>query len=216
MDENITTIEPIEKENFFIARIKKYQIISFTLFFLFLNQMIVLWFHNFTDKEKIFENILYDTLFYSVIIPLSYFLQWLIIVWVASKFPREKLKEKFSRHPMATIILFVLFIADLPYRLSDYWGGNPASIFEVVVYYSFVSFLWWLLVCWISEKIFKKQQFQWNWYKKIIDKVFVILPPLYKFIVGLLAALLIFVILFLLIARVFNYSGSDLRPLFKH
>ena len=128
----------------------------------------------------------------------------------------EKLREKFLRHPIATIILFVLYITDLPYRLSGYWGGNLASVFEVIVYYAFISFLWWLLMCWIGEKIFKKQRFQWNWYKKITDKVFIIIPPIYKFILGLIVALFIFLILFLLITMVFHYSGSDLKNLFNY
>jgi len=100
--------------------------------------------------------------------------------------------------------------------LAGYWGGNLASIFEVIVYYAFISFLWWLLVCWISEKIWKKQRFQWNWYKKIVDKTFIILPPLYKFVLGLIVALLLFLLLFLLITKVFHYTGSDIMKLFNY
>lgn len=217
MDEIITTVEPTTKKgNFFIVRIKKFQVISFTFGFLAINQIIVFWATYLTGKEKLFENASLNILFMLVGIPLLYFLQWLIVVWIASKFTREKLKEKFLRHPMATIILFILFITDLPYRLSEYWGGNPASIFETIVYYAFISFVWWLLVCWISEKIFRKQKFQWNWYNKIIDKVFIIIPPLYKFILGLLVALFVFIILFVLITLVFHYSGSDLKNLFNN
>ena len=217
MEQEIIQVEKVEKkDNFFIARIKKYQVISFTFGFLAINQIIVFWATYLTGKEKPFENASLNILFTLVGIPLLYFLQWLLVVWIASKFPREKLKEKFLRHPIATIILFILFITDLPYRLSGYWGGNPASVFEVIIYYAIVSFLWWLLMCWISEKIFKQQRFQWNWYKKIIDKVFIIIPPLYKFILGLLVALFIFIILFVLITLVFHYSGSDLKNLFNY
>lgn len=210
-------VEPaIKKENFFIARIKKYQVISFTFGFLAINQIIVFWATYLTGREKLFENTGLNILFMLVGLPILYFLQWLLVVWVASKFSKEKLKEKFLRHPIATIILFVLFITDLPHRLSEYWGGNPASIFETIVYYAFISFLWWLLVCWISEKIFKKQKFQWSWYKKIIDKIFIIIPPLYKFVLGLLVALFIFIILFVIITLVFHYQGSDLKNLFNN
>jgi len=217
MNEIITATEPvIKKENFFIARIKKYQVISFTFGFLAINQILVFWATYLTGREKLFENTSLTILFMVVGIPVLYFFQWLLVVYVASKFTRKKLKEIFLRHPIATIILFVLFITDLPYRLSGYWGGNLASIFETFVYYAFVSFLWWLLVYWISEKIFKKQKFQWNWYKKIIDKVFIIIPPLYKFILGLLVALFIFIILFVLITLVVHYQGSDLKNLFNY
>lgn len=211
----VTIITSGKKENFFITRIKKYQVISFTFCFLALNQMIVFWATYLAGNGKLFENTGLNIFFVSVGVPILYFLEWLVVVWVASKFPREKLKEKFLRHPIATIILFVSFITDLPYRLSEYWGGNAAFIFETIVYAAFISFLLWLLVCWISEKIFKKQRFKWNWYKKFIDKVFVVIPPLYKFVIGLLVAIFVFIILFLLITVVFHYSGSDLKNLFN-
>jgi len=51
----------------------------------------------------------------------------------------------------------------------------------------------------------------WEWYKKVVDKIFVFLPSLYKFILGLMVALLIFLLLFVLMAGVFNYSGEDLQ-----
>lgn len=213
MEEPTISILPVKKDNFFIARIKKFQVITFTFGFLLVNQIIVFWATYLTGREQLFGKTSLDILFVITVLPLIYFLQWLLVVWIASKFPREKLREKFSRHPIATIILFVLYITDLPYRLSGYWGGNLASVFEVIIYYAIISFLWWLLVCWISEKIFKKQRFQWNWYKKIIDKVFIIIPPLYKFILGLLVALFIFIILFLLLTVVFHYSGNDLNKL---
>lgn len=217
MEQEIIQVEKVEKkDNFFIARIKKFQVITFTFGFLLINQIIVFWATYLTGRNQLFGKTSLDILFVITVIPLIYFLQWLLVVWIASKFPREKLREKFLRHPIATIILFVLYITDLPYRLSGYWGGNLASVFEVIVYYAIVSFLWWLLVCWISEKIFKKQRSQWNWYKKIIDKIFIIIPPIYKFILGLIVALFIFLILFLLITMVFHYSGSDLKNLFNY
>jgi len=138
-----------------------------------------------------------------------------LVIWVASKFTRESLKQKFFRHPIATIVLFILYVTDLPYRLAEYSGGGIVTIFETIVYYAFVSFLWWLLICWISSKIIKKQRFQWNWYKKIIEKIFVFMPIAYKIILGLIVALILFFILFILITVVFKYSGQDLKMLFN-
>ena len=113
------------------------------------------------------------------------------------------------------MIFAFLYVTDLPYRLSesDLGGGlfKMINAFEIIIYYAFLSFLWWLLICWISEKIWKKQRFMWEWYKKVVDKIFVFLPPLYKFILGLMVALLIFLLLFVLMAGVFNYSGEDLQ-----
>jgi len=218
MEQEIVQVETEKvekKQNFFLKRILKYQVITFTFGFLLLNQVVVFWVTCLTGEDSFLGKLSLKILFAAIGIPLIYFLQWLLVVWIASKFPREKLKEKFLRHPVATIILFVLYITDLPYRLSEYWGGNIASIFEVIVYYAFISFLWWLLICWISDKIFKKQRFQWNWYRKIVDKIFVFIPPVYKFILGLIVALFVFLILFLLITIVFHYSGADLKNLFK-
>ncbi|MDP2947517.1 MAG: hypothetical protein Q8N88_05375 [Nanoarchaeota archaeon] len=215
MEESIISVLPTKKDNFFIARIKKFQIITFTFGFLLINQIIVFWATYLTGRNQLFEKTSSNFLFVAIILPLIYFLQWLLVVWIASKFPIEKLRNKFLKHPIATIILFVLYITDLPSRISEYWGSNLASVFEIIVYYALISFLWWLLVCWISEKIFKKQRFQWNWYKKVIDKTFIIIPPIYKFIFGLIVALFIFLILFLLITIVFHYSGSDLKSLFN-
>jgi len=215
-EQEISSTQDTGSKNFFVKRVKKYQIITFTFGFLFLNQLIVFWATYLTDKDAFLEKLGLNILFWAIGIPLIYFVQWLLVVWVASKFPREKLKQKFLKHPVATIILFVSYITDLPYRLSEYWGGNIASIFEVIVYYAFISFLWWLLVCWISDKIFKKQRFQWNWYKKIIDKAFSILPPIYKFVLGLIVAIFIFVILFTILSLVFRYSGADIKNLFNY
>jgi len=197
-------------------RIKKFQVITLTFGLLLINQIIIVYRAYLTGENIFFAKTSLDILFIIIFLPLIYFLQWLLVVWIASKFPRKNLREKFLRHPIATIVLFVLYINDLPYRLSEYWGGNLVSVFEVIVYYAIVSFLWWLLVCWISKFFFKKQRFQWIWYKKIIDKVFIIIPYIYKFILGLMVASFIFWILFLLITIIFRYSGSDLKNLFNY
>lgn len=214
MEQEIIQVEKIgKKKNFFVVRIKKFQVVTFTFGLLLVNQILVFWDSSSIEGNRLFEKTSLNILFSVIVIPIIYFLQWLLVVWIASKFPREKLREKFLRHPVATLIFCVLYIADLPYRLSGYLGSNIVSIFEVVVYYAIISFLWWLLVCWISEKIFKKQKLTWSWYKKIVDRIFYFLPPIYKFILGLIVALIIFLLLSILFIWIFHYSGSDLRSL---
>lgn len=158
--------------------------------------------------------------FFIIAILAVYFIQWLIVTWVASKFTVQTLKEKFYLHPVATIIFSFLYLIDLPRRLlkSGFGGGllKLINAFEIIIYYAFISFLWWLLICWVSEKVWKKQRTQWSWYKKIIDKIFIFIPIIFKFILGLIAALLIFLILFFLIVWVFHYSGADLKNLFNY
>ena len=168
----------------------------------------------FTDKDLFIERFGLNIWFWAIGIPVVYFLQWLLVVWVASKFPGEKLKQKFLRHPIATIILFISYVTDLPHRLSEY-SGSIIFIFETIVYYAFISFLWWLMICWISSKIFKNQKYQWHWYRKIIEKIFVLMPIAYKIILGLTVALVLFFVLFILITVVFKYSGQDLKTLFS-
>lgn len=218
MEQEIIQAEKIEKkENFFLKRIRKYQVLTFTLSFLFLYRFVGTLIFYFAGKETFIENYGLSIGVFLVIIPAAYFLQWLIATWVGSKYTKESLKEKFYRHPIASIILFISYLTDLPYRLSesDLGGGlfKMINAFEIIIYYAFISFLWWMLVCWISKKVWRKQKFEWSWYKKIIDKFFVFLPPIYKFILGLMVALLIFLLSFVLFAEVFHYSGSDLKKL---
>lgn len=212
--ENTIQVGHEPKQNWFVKRIKKYPLITFTIGFLLLGQLVAVVASYFADKGLFVERYGLNIWFWAIGIPVNYFLQWLLVVWVASKFTQESLKQKFFRHPVATIILFILYVTDLPYRLAEY-GGNLISIFETIVYYAFVSFLWWLLVCWISSKIFKKQRFQWKWYKKTIEKIFVFLPIAYKIIFGLILTAIIISIIFLLITVVFKYSGQDLEMLFS-
>lgn len=201
------------KQNWFVKRIKKYPLITFTIGFLLLGQLVAVVASYFADRSLFVERYSLNIWFWAISIPIIYFLQWLLVVYVASKFPREKLKQKFFRHPITTITIFILFITDLPYRLAEYGGGG--GWFETILFYAFTAFLWWLLVCWISSKIFKKQRFQWRWYQKIIEKIFVFLPIAYKIIFGLILTVIIFSIIFLLITVVFKYSGQDLKMLFS-
>jgi hypothetical protein len=220
MDKFTTSITSEKNENFFLTRIKKYQVITFTLGFLFFYRFVGTLIFYFLGKETFLETYNLSVWFLIIAIPVVYFIQWLIATWVASKFTSETLKEKFYHHPVSTLIFIVLYLTDLPYRLSgsNLGGGIVKFInaFEIIIYYAFISFLWWLLICWMSSKIWKRQRFQWNWYKKTIDKIFIIIPPLYKFILGLIVALLLFIILFLLITKIFHYSGSDIMKLFKY
>ena len=218
MEQEIIQTEKVEsKENFFLKRIQKYQVLTFTLSFLFLYRFIGTLVFYFAEKETFIENYGLSIGVFLIIIPVVYFLQWLIVIWVASKYTQESLKEKFYRHPIATIILFILYLTDLPYRLSGSDLGiglfKMINAFEIIIYYASISFLWWMLICWISKKIWRKQKFEWPWYKKIVDKFFIFLPPIYKFILGLMVALLIFLLLFVLFVGVFHYSGNDRQKL---
>lgn len=207
-------MDEIMKKNWFIKKIKKYQVITLTFGFLLFNQFTSIMIAYFTNKDLFLEEFGLNIWFWAIGIPVVYFLQWLLVVWVASKFSKEKLKQKFLKHPIASIILFILYVTGLPYRLSEY-GGNIIGIFETIIYYAFISFLWWLLVCWVSDKIFKKQKLQWHWYQKVIEKVFVLMPIAYKIILGLIIAFVLFFIIFILTTVVFKYSGQDIKALFN-
>lgn len=211
--ENLTLIKNVRKENWFVKRIKKHQVITFFFGFMLIFRFSTILMVYFADKDLFSEKFVINIWFWAIGIPIIYFLQWLLVVWVASKLPKEKLKQKFLRHPIATIVLFTLYVIDLPYRIAEY-SGNVVNIFETIVYYAFTSFLLWLFICWISSKIFKKQKAPWRWYEKIIEKTFVFLSVVYKIIFGLIIAIILFFIIFFLITFVFKYSGQDLKKLF--
>lgn len=211
--ENEIEIDHEPKQNWIFKRIKKYPVIAFTIGFLILGQLVAAFASYFADSNLFLERYALNIWFWAIGVLIIYFLQWLLVVYVASKFPREKLKQKFLKHPIATIVLFVLFITDLPYRLAEYDGGG--GWFETILYYAFLTFLWWLLVCWISSKIVNKQRFQWRWYQKTIEIFFVFLPIAYKIVFGLILAVIILFIIFYLITVVFKYSGQDLEMLFS-
>lgn len=204
-----------DNQNWFIEKIKKYQVITFTLCFLLLYRLLTILLTFFTDENLFFERYIFDIWVWAIGIPLIYFLQWLIVIWAVSKLKREELKQKFFDHPIVTIILTVLYIVDLPYRISDYSSGGGIfkiiNAFEVIIYYAFISFLWWLLICWISRKIYRIQRYKWHWYNKTIEIIFVVIPIVFKFILGLIVAILFFIILFMTISIIFKYSGQDLK-----
>lgn len=217
MIETSTQIVPTKKYISFIYLIKRYQIITVTLSLFFLNQEFIFWFNYSNNTNLFLEASSYNILFGIFGLPIIYFIQWLLVIYVASKFPKEKLKEKFLKHPIATIILFILYTLSFPHTTSrlNVSIGNIIIVFEGIVSYAFISFLCCLLIFWISNKIWKQNKLQWNWYKKMIDKIFIIILPLYKFILGLIVALLLFPILFFLIAKGLHYTGTDIIKLFN-
>lgn len=200
-----------------LNRIKKYQVLTFTLSFLFIYRFVGLLILYFSGEETFIENTDLSIPILLFAIPSAYLLQWVVATWIISKNPAEQLREKFYRHHLLTIIIAVSFILDLPYRISQHetmsgltWIINS---FETIIYYAFLSFLWWLSACWVSEKIWSDQKLKWRWYKKVVDKVFILLPPIYKSILGIVFALLLFLLLFNIITNILNYSGSDLKKL---
>lgn len=209
-------IAPI-KRNLFISWVLKYQVITFTIVFLLFYRLLTTLIIYFNDKEYFLKQYKFSIEFFIILIIIIYFFQWVIASYTVSRFTNQSLKDKFNSHPIVTIILSLLYLAGLPYRLSEYDLGRGIfkliNAFEIIVYYGFVLFLWWLLICWTSSKVRKKQLYQWNWYKKTIDKLFAIVPYVYKFILALIIALFIFIIIFVLISKTINYSGSDLIKL---
>lgn len=153
---------------------------------------------------------------YYLVYLLSYPIGWVILSFTASKFTETSLKELFYKHPILT--LFLIF--DTVYRLvmTDLGAGIQLipNALETILYFGFIDFLWWLLIGWLVSKIRKRQRFQWRIYRKGIDFAFKITPPMYKFILGCLYALVITIILFALVTNLFNYSAKDLQGLFSN
>lgn len=212
----MNTEVPTYSGNILIRRIKKYPVISFTIGFLAIYRFVLGLLLNLIIGRRVVETYNVDIRLFLLIIPIAYGLQWLIVTWIASKYTTQTLKQKIYRHPIAVITFSIIYIYDLPYRLSNpALGSGIAKIinsFEIIIYYAFLNFLLLIVVSWISERVWKKQQYNWNFYKGIIDKLFVILPPTYKISLGLITALFIFMVI-LLISWFLGYSGSDLEIL---
>ena len=160
------------------TKIKKHPIISFTILFLLAFRFFNLLLIYFVDKQGYFKQYYGIDIWVSLlIIPIIYLLQLLIVIWVAEKLPKEKLINKFYEHPVASTVFLILYLTDLPYRLSESNLGAGLwfiiNAFEVIIYYAFLSFLWWLLICWISKKIWKQpKKREWQWYKNAVNKAF--------------------------------------------
>jgi len=199
-------------------RVRKYQITTLTFVFITVYRLGLFSTLYLIDPETFVQVFRFDIWVFLVALPLVYFLGWLLVTWVASKHSVFSLKEKFYRHPIATIILSALYLWDLSFRISEYSLGPGffnymINTFELVVFYAFLSFLWWLAVCWFSEKLWRKQRFSFNWYQKTVDILFAVTPPLYKFVLGLIISLVVLVTLFVSLSSVLNYSGEDLLKL---
>ncbi len=218
MNETIKLPEKQKGRGWFFKVIQQNPILTYTFGFLFLFRFFGSLSLYFSGQINFAEELGLGIGSLLLLIPLIYVLQWLIVRWVISKNTSERLKEKLYRHPIATIIIFLLYISDLYYRLGSDLGIGAVKIinaFEIIIYYTFLDFLWWLLICWIIKKIWKMdQRFGWSWYKIIVDKVFIFLPLLYKLTLGLMTALFIFLLLFILLSGVLNYSGEDLQKLY--
>ncbi len=213
--DSLTNTNSVKKRNWFVKRIIKHQIISFTVGLLLISQLTTCLATYFSDKDRFSEVFVLNIWGYLILALTVYFLQWLLAVWIASKFTKDTLKQKFLKHPLATVILFISYIIDLPVRLAEYNTNGFIQVFELIVYYAFTSFIWWLLICWISGKVLKRQRFQWRWYKKTIDLFFCFMPFVYKLVLGLIVASILFFVIFFLLAIVFKYSGQDLNALFN-
>lgn len=220
MDIERQVIIDLQKSNWFVNRVKKYPIITFIFAFLLVFRLSLISIGYYVDKEMFLKTTGDLGIWtFIIIILIGYPLEWLLVAWVASKLPQEKLKQKFFEHPITTIIFATWYlILTIPNRLTaSYTGGfifKIINIFEALIYDAFQIFLLWLLICWISSKIFKQPRLQWLWYKKLINKLFVGLPVIFKVVLGLIIAVFIFFFLFMLISVIFKYSGKDLIKLF--
>jgi len=78
--ENSIQISHEPKQNWFVKRIKKYQVITFTFGFLLLNQLTMIIVTYFADKDLFLERFSLNIWFWAIGIPIIYFLQWLLVV----------------------------------------------------------------------------------------------------------------------------------------
>lgn len=203
----------LKKTRSFLWRmVKKHQVATLTLSFFFLYQLASVLFAQLSDSSSLPETFGLSVGPLVLILTLVYPLQWIIVVWALSKLgPRTK--ERLYRHPIATIFVSLVFITDLPSRVLEGGSFTVMNAIETAVFYGFFSFLIWNLICWISEKIWRKPTPPWGWYKSVVDKASAFLPPAYKVILSILIAITIFVSLFAVLGGLFGYNAADWNQL---
>jgi len=215
MNEPTEIISPNKKDNVFITRIKKYQIITITMAFLLLYRTFDHLIYYFKEGNSPYQAIGLNIWLVLSLHIVVYILQWLILTWIASKYTAQSLKEKIYGHPIITLILLVIYLHELPYRYANSsLGSNLVGIFELTIYYAFLFYIYWLIICWLSKLIWKRQRYQWIWYNKLVDKLIVIIPIIYKFLLGIIISIVVFINLFTILTRITNYSGVDIWKLF--
>lgn len=119
-----------------------------------------------------------------------YFFIYKITYWLNKRYSKKIIKRKAFSHPIATSLLLITYgflVSDT--LLNDfYWSGvgislisalTSASALMIVGFYFLFFFIFWLILCYISEKILKDQNIRWGWYKSIIIKLLENAPLLY-------------------------------------
>lgn len=197
--------------------IQLYPVVTFTVLFLFLfrfGSFLVLYFF---DKERFSEYFGLSLFPALAIATATYFVQWIIVVLLFSKYSKERIKTRLLEHPYITSFLTSLYLWGLLQRLvwTEVGGGILGAInaFETIVYYAVVSFIWWILFTWISKKIWKKRESDISWYRKSVEFLLAYLSPVYKVILGAVVVYFLFSIIPSMLALMFGYSGSDLQKL---
>lgn len=192
--------------------VKKHQVTTLTLSFFFLYQLATVVFAQLSDPSSLLETSGLSVGPLVLLLILVYLLQWAIAVWALSKIG-PKTKERLYRHPIATIFVALVFVTDVPSRVLEGGSFTVMSALETAVFYGFLSFLIWNLLCWIAEKIWRKPSAPWGWYKFAVDKANAFLPPAYKVILSILIAITIFVSLFAVLGGLFGYDAADWNQL---
>jgi hypothetical protein len=188
-------------KNQLVDIVKKQKLIIFTFGVLFAYNLVTIFYFNWVSLS----------IWHSIITapPVDDLLLWILVIWLTTKYSKNDLKQKFINHKIVTIILFVWLLVVVSNKLIFSFlflnrQGNIivtllgiVSLFNVVLYSIFLFFILWFVICWISNKIFKKQKNQWSWYNNIVNKSFIILPKVYKVILGLITIYIISFIAYL-------------------
>ena len=198
--------------DFLWRMVRKHQVTTLTLSFFFLYQLATVVFAQLSSPSSLLETSGLSIGPLVLILILLYLLQWIIAIWALSKLG-PKTKERLYRHPIATIFVVLVFITDLPSRVLESGSFALINALETAVFYGFLSFLIWSLICWISEKIWRKSSAPWGWYKSAVDKASAFLPPAYKVILSILIAITIFMSLFAVLGGLFGYNAADWNQL---
>jgi len=186
-------------KHWFCKKIANHQIATFTiLFFLFFRLLQAIIFYIY-DKNTFFKLFNSQSLAIpAIILIITFFAEWLFVIWIISKLSKDKLRQKLLESPLITIIFLTGFLLKLSERvIINFWGEGMRAwvlvhFFEEILVFGFIYFVLWLLVIKISRKIKKPKECRWIWYNDLINKLIAFIPTFYEYAIALVVGSFIF------------------------
>lgn len=140
---------------------------------------------------------------------------WLLSVLAASQ-PLSSVKARCEQRPYVTSLTVLVFALALPPALLDSSSAGVVRIpgaLEKLIYHSLFAFFAWLLLCVVSEEIWRIGAEPPPVYRQALDAVFSRLPLIRRIFAASLVALTGLVLALFFVSLVVLVLGGDVRKL---